>query len=322
VSAAEVTSSAPTASTSRWQSAAIAIALAAAFVAMAGMGRRRAADLRATWPAEADLLYLPSSKTLRWLALGHTELASDLIAARANVYYGSLLSTKAPQRWLDQYLHTAIDLDPKFHRLYQSGAAMLVYYGGAIKVEAVEKANSLLVRGEKAFPTDWNLPFQLGFNLFFELPSASGADDPRVPAWRQAGVEALERAALFEGVPEWLPNLTARLLTKQGANELAIRHLEQAYATTSSEETRAQIRGKLELLQRSTIVQQIEAGRRELAAELARGYDYAPEAFTVIAGPRRPRTVTLPTMATPTNALAAPTPARAPQPTPLPPPAR
>jgi hypothetical protein len=279
----------------RWPGVVMVGALAVVFVGMAGIGRQHATALRATWPAEADLLYLPSSKTLRWLAMGHTELASDLIAARANVYYGSLLSTKAPQRWLDQYLNAAIDLDPRFHRLYQSGAAMLVYYGGAIKVEAVEKANSLLVRGEKAFPTDWNIPFQLGFNLFFELPSASGPDDPRVPGWRAAGVEALERAALFEGVPDWLPNLTARLLTKQGATELAIRHLEQAYATTSSEETRAQIRGKLEVLQRNTLVQQIESGRKDLEDELARGYDYAPEAFTVIAGPRRPRFVTPPT---------------------------
>jgi hypothetical protein len=311
-----MTAAGPTArAESRWPSVVMATALAIGFVGLAGIGRRHATALRATWPAEADLLYLPSSKTLRWLALGHTELASDLIAARANVYYGSLLSTKAPQRWLDQYLHAAIDLDPRFHRLYQSGAAMLVYYGGAIKVEAVEKANSLLVRGEKAFPTDWNLPFQLGFNLFFELPSASGPDDPRVPGWRAAGVEALERAALFEGVPEWLPNLTARLLTKQGASELAIRHLEQAYATTSSEETRAQIRGKLEVLQRSTLVQQIEAGRKELQDELARGYDYAPEAFTVIAGPRRGRFVTPPTARftppaaiTPRPATTAPTP--------------
>jgi hypothetical protein len=300
------------ASPPRWLSAVAALALAGVFVTLAGVARQRATALRATWPAEADLMYLPSSQTLRRLALGHTELASDLIAARANVYYGTLLASKTPQKWLDQYLHTAIDLDPKFHRLYQSGAAMLVYYGGAIKVDAVEKANSILVRGERAFPTDWNIPFQLGFNLFFELPGASGPDDPRVPAWRQAGVEALRRAAVFEGVPEWLPNLTARLLTKQGADELAIRHLEQAYASTSSAETRAQIRAKLEVLQRKNVVEQIEAGRKALEAELASGYDYAPEAFTVIAGPRRPRTVTLPGAAPP----AAPDPVTKPAPAP------
>jgi hypothetical protein len=282
------------AKTSGWCVPLVPLVLAAAFVATAVAGQRKANALRATWPPEADLMYLPSSQTLRWLALGHTEMAADLIAARANVYYGSQLVTRAPQRWLDQYLHTAIDLDPKFHRLYLSGAAMLVYYGGTITVGAVEKANSLLVRGEKAFPTDWMMPFQLGFNLFFELPGASGPDDPRVPGWRLKGIEALQRAALFEGVPEWLPNLSARLLTKQGADEMAIRHLEQAYAATSSEETRKQIRGKLEVMRNKALIEQIEAGRKQLEAELAQGYDYAPEAFTIVAGARRPRHVELP----------------------------
>ncbi len=274
---------------------AVAVALTIASVYLAGFARRQAGQLRDAWPPEADLMYLPSSSTLRRLSLGHTELAADLIAARANVYYGTQITTKAPQLWLHQYVNRAADLDPNFHRIYQSGAAMLVYNGGAIQVEAVERANALLERGEKAFPMDWNLTFQLGFNLFFELPEASGREDPRVPGWQARGVEALRRAALFDGVPHWLPNLTARLLTKQGADELAIRHLEQAYAATSSEETRKQIRGKLEeLMKGRNLVDQMEEGRRDFEADMAKGYSYAPEAFSVIAGPRRSQATELP----------------------------
>ena len=110
--------------------------------------------------------------------------------------------------------------------------------------------------------------------------------------------------------PTWLPNLTARLFSKQGADELAIRHLEQAYASTSSEETRAQIRGKLEVLQHRSLVERMESGRKEFEADLARGYDYAPEAFSVIAGPRRPRFVELPA-----GSAGSPTPAPGPPPT-------
>jgi hypothetical protein len=270
------------------------------------VGKRRANALRSNWPPEADLMYLPSATTLRRLALGHNELAADLVAARANVYYGSQLVSKGESRWLDQYLHTAIDLDPSFRRLYISGAAMLVYYGGTITTNAVEKANSVLTRGEKAFPGDWNIPFQLGFNLFFELPGTVSPDDPRVAQWRQSGADAFRRAALFEGVPAWLPNLTARLLTKQGGDELAIRHLEQAYAATSSEETRAQIAGKLELLKGKRLLAQMEAGRKELEALLAQGYDYTPEAFALIVGPRQPRSVVLPGRASPSSPPAPP----------------
>ena len=266
------------------------LGLAVAFTAAT---RKATLDLRASWPPEADLMYLPSSATLRWLSLGHTELAADLVAARANVYYGTQITAKAPQLWLDRYVHTAIDLDPRFHRLYLSGAAMVVYHGGKITPENVIKANAILERGTRAFPEDWNLLFQLGFNKFFELPGAAGQDDKRVPRWRQEGVEALRQATLFGDVPAWLPNLVARLLTKQGADELAVRHLEQAYAATSSEETRQQIRGKLELLRSRSLLQQMEEGRRKFEADMAAAYPYAPEAFSVITGPRHPRKVTI-----------------------------
>jgi hypothetical protein len=64
------------------------------------------------------------------------------------------------------------------------------------------------------------------------------------------------------------------------------------------------------VLQRGNVVQQIESGRKDLEAELARGYDYAPEAFSVIAGPRQPRSITLPILPSPPPAAAAPAPAR------------
>jgi hypothetical protein len=276
----------------------LALALFGACLGLTAVSRRQAQSLRSRWPAEADLMYLPSSTTLRWLTLGHTELGADLVAARANVYYGTQLGARAPLRWLHNYLHTAIDLDPQFHRVYLSGAAMVVYHGGAITPDNVIQANGILERGVKSFPDDWNLLFQLGFNKFYELPSAAAPDDPRIPGWRQEGLEALRQATLFEGVPAWLPNLVARLLTQQGADELAIRHLEQAYAATSSEETRTQIRGKLETLQSRLqgrqLIDRMEEERQRFEADLAAAYPYAPEAFSVIAGPRLPRVTALP----------------------------
>jgi hypothetical protein len=258
---------------------------------LAGFGRRQASRLRAGWPPEADLMYLPPSKTLRWLTLGHTELGADLVAARANVYYGTQLHSKQPTNLIDRYVNTAIDLDPRFQRLYASGAAMILYYGGTITPDTVLKANAVLERGIKAFPTDWGLYFQLGFNKFFELANAAGPDDPRLPAWRQEGVEALRQASLFDGVPYWLPGLTARLLTKQGAEELAVRQLEQAYAVTSNEQTREEIRLKLQRLKNQHLLREIEEGRRQFEALIKDGYPYANESFGVLMGPRQPRWV-------------------------------
>ena len=253
---------------------------------------RQASARRATWPPEADTFYLPSSRTLHLMSLGHHELAADLVSARGNVYFGTQIMSKGEQRWLAPYVNTAVDLDPHFHRLYVSGAAMVIYSGKAVTLDMVEAATALLERGIAVFPLDWELKFQVGFNYLFELPKLVHADDPRVPRWRQKGVEALRQAALFDGIPDWLPNLVARMLTKDGSADMAIRHLEQAYAVASSEEARVQIRGKLMQLKGQQITRQLEEERKKFQEKLKDRYPYAPEAFSVIA-PRRPRTVDL-----------------------------
>jgi hypothetical protein len=253
---------------------------------------RQASARRATWPPEADTFYLPSSRTLRTLSMGHHELAADLVAARGNVYFGTQIMSSGEQRWLPQYVNTAVDLDPYFHRNYVSGAAMVIYNGKTVSLEMVQAATALLERGVAVFPLDWELKFQVGFNYLFELPKLVHADDARIPQWRQKGVEALRQAALFEGIPDWLPNLVARMLTKNGSEDMAIRHLEQAYAVASSEEARAQIRAKLVSLKGQQFYRRLEEEKRRFDETIKTRYPYAPEAFSVIT-PRRPRTVDL-----------------------------
>lgn len=262
---------------------------AAALLAAAGTVRalEAALTLRAAWPRDADTLLLPRAGVLRLLSLGHPEMASDLVAARANVYFGTQLADRGDHLRLAQALETAVDLDPRFHRLYLRGAAMIVYNGQAFSVDALTQANHLLERGERAFPADWELPFQRGFNLLFELPKLTGEDDPRVPEWRQRGVDALRQAATLDGAPPWLANLAARMLTKEGSEELAIRNLEQAYAVTSDEQMRAEIARKLSELRQRHAAADLAEGAAALARDVAARYPYAPEAFSVIEGPRQ-----------------------------------
>jgi hypothetical protein len=267
-----------------------ALLLACAAVAAVCLGR--ANRLRATWPPEADTYYLPPSSVLKVASLGHTELLSDLIHARANVYYGTQLHARVPTRWLARYLNTAMDLDPKFERLYLAGAAMLIYNGQRITTEMVLAAVQVLERGGKEFPFDWEFPFQIGFNYLFELPQDAGEDDPRVPEWRQRGVDSLKQAALYEGVPYYIPNLVARMLTKQGGVDLAISHLEQAYAVATNPEAREQIRNKLISLHAQRASAQLEEGFAAYRKMIEERFPYAPEAFSVVVGQRRiPRTL-------------------------------
>jgi hypothetical protein len=246
----------------------------------------RANRLRDTWPPEADTFYLPPSSALHIASLGHSELAADLIHARANVYFGTQLHARVPTKWLANYLHTAIDLDPKFQRLYLAGAAMLIYNGQRITPEVVLSSNDVLERGRQAFPFDWEFPFQMGFNYLFELPQDAGEDDPRVPVWRQRGVELLRQAALFEEVPYYVPNLVARMLTKSGANDLAIRHLEQAYAVATNAQAREQIKAKLVALRGQQLSEQLEENLRAFEKLVADRVPGSPEAFALVVGPR------------------------------------
>ena len=267
-------------------------ALVAATAAALAFGTRQALQAALSQRQERlrerpDDMYLPRAEVLRWLGLGHHEMLADLVAARANVFFGGGLASQSGTRELERALGTALELDPQFHHLYLRAAAMLVYTGGTMTVEAFLAANRLLARGAETFPGDWELPFQRGFNLFYELPKLSGEDDPRAADWRQQGIEALRQATLLDGVPSWLPNLVARMLTREGGEELAIRHLERAYALTSSPDTRAEIARRLSELRGRGRASAVEEAAKALDRDVAARYPYAPEAFSIIAGERR-----------------------------------
>ena len=133
-------------------------------------------------------------------------------------------------------------------------------------------------------------------------------DDPRIPGWRQQGVEVLRQTALYEGVPFFISNLVASMLTKQGSQELAVRHLEQAYAVSTSEEARTQIREKLLQLRGSQVVQDLAERQREFQSLVENRYPEFPEAFSLVIGPRITSNslLTAPFRATPFRAEAPP----------------
>ena len=105
------------------------------------------------------------------------------------------------------------------------------------------------------------------------------------PSWRQRGVEALRQATLLDGVPPWLPNLAAQMLTRQGGDALALRHLEQSYAVTNDPAAREQIARKLKTCA-DRRWRSAGAGGDQLHQLIDERYPYAPESFSLVAGPR------------------------------------
>jgi len=276
------------------------IALALFFCALGAslVAQSRAVALRDDWPPEVDELYLPPAKAIRWASVGHTELMADLIAARTNVYFGEQLSSKSAQKWLSFYLNTVVDLDPNFEPIYMRGAAMIFYNGQQPTLERIEAANRLLERGIQHFPDKWDLWFQLGFNKAFEMPGIA-PKDPRIEQWKREGTEALRRSTYFDGIPAYLPNLVAKMLTEQGERELAIQHLERTYAVASDPRTRQSIRNKILQLMGENYAASFENAARNLGIMVAERYPYAPEAFSLIAGERQTVGVDLKTLGRP-----------------------
>lgn len=261
----------------------LVLLLLAVLAVAAEWARGRAMQKRASWPAEADNRYLPPSKALKIASLGHHELAADLVAARTNIYFGQQMETKGEHQWLNWYLNAVVDLDPHFEPIYLRGAAMLTYSRGEVKPENLLASADLIRRGLEAFPSSWELHFQLGFNLYFELPQALPRD-PRVERWRKEGLQMFRQATLLEDVPPWLPTLVAGMLTKEGEEELAIKHLEQVYAVTSDPEARANIEARLNRLKGEQHARSFAKRARHLARVVETRYPYAPEAFSLLVG--------------------------------------
>jgi tetratricopeptide (TPR) repeat protein len=248
--------------------------------------RAGALEQRKQWPAEVDELYLPPVAVLSRASLGHTELMSDLIAARTNVYFGEQISTRGAQKWLLYYVNAATDLDPYFESLYLRGAVMLIYNGNAMSLETFKNAEKILEKGTRYFPNNWNIWFQLGFNRAFEMTQLVPPRSESFHQFQREGVEALRRATLFDGVPVHIVNLVSSMLTKGGQRDLAIEHLKRTYAAASDPEVRAQIGNRLKSLIGEQYRDVFAGDAERLQSAVDDRYPYAPESFSIILGSR------------------------------------
>jgi hypothetical protein len=240
---------------------------------------------RARFPAGEDILYLPRASALRALSLGHTELLADLVFLRATVYFGTQVEEHGEYRWLENYLDTITELDPKWRTPYRWAGVATMYNGKPITNEAVRLSNHFLERGVRQFPDDWELPFMLGCNYLFELKS----DDPKQQdEWRRSGGEWIRHAAIVGGAPAWVPLLAATIMIKEGEEEAAVRHLEEVYVSTQDEKTREEVRNRLLSLHAKLDLEREQRERKAFETAWQKTMPYAPADLFVAVGPPRP----------------------------------
>jgi hypothetical protein len=239
---------------------------------------------RASFPPEQDLLYLPRAQVMRVASLGHMELFADLVWIRAVVYAGGEIAQRGDMKWLDHYLDTILELDPTFRRPYIWAGVITMYNGRLMTNDMVRRSNHYLELGEARFPKDWELPFMLGSNYLHELKT----DDPKQKAaWRRIAGEHIRHAAIVGGGPDWLPLLAASIYSKEGENELAVRHLEEVYASSEDAKVREQVRLRLLALRKeseSARVSQLERARGALEQGWRAWAPYTPLDLFVLVG--------------------------------------
>jgi hypothetical protein len=133
-----------------------------------------------------------------------------------------------------------------------------MYNGRIISNEMVRQSTHFLEAGAAHFPRDWEFPFMLSCNYLNEMKTT---DPAQRAAFTRLGADYVRRAAILGGGPDWLPVLAATIYTRDGEQELAIRHLEEVYASSEDPKVRERVKAKLEQLRAAG-----EAGRAERIA--------------------------------------------------------
>ncbi len=197
---------------------------------------------RSSFPDAADIYYLPSSKTLKAMSLGHREALADLIWLEALLYFGDKVKGDRRYEYLWRFLDTTLDLDPFHRRVYLWAGAVSMYNLNRIDNEAVRRSIHYLERGHQAFPKDWQILFSLASNYLHELHST----DPKQEAqWRRIGADYLWKAADIGGGPSYLHSLAAKVWSEQGRWEVAYRRLRAVYLSTDNPKIRESVRRRM-----------------------------------------------------------------------------
>jgi hypothetical protein len=208
---------------------------------LAHIGAHRAGAARSQ-TAPDEVLMMPRADALRAMSLGYRELAADLVYMRAVIYFGTEVAGHGGMKWLDRYLDTIVQLDPRWKTPYRWAGVATMYNGMPITRDRVELSNHFLRMGVDQFPSDWELPFMLGCNLLFEMHPRDAQEKAR---FTEEGATWIRRASLVGGGPSWAALLAATILRKEGREDAAVRHLEQVYYATSDERTREDVKNRL-----------------------------------------------------------------------------
>lgn len=274
------TPSAPPPRTRRWALSAPARAVVATALLLCGLVLIGDMDSRADRslheapiPQRVDHLLLPPVPLLRAMGLGQDTLVASLLWVKALAYFGEHFTRDRRYRWLETYVDTIADIDPRFRKLYE-WAGVVVMYGGRIDNRAVRASIHILERGVEAFPDDWQLSFMVGCNYAFELRAANKEQ-------KQENIKTaltyLRRASYAPGAPAYMAGFVSSLYERVGWLEAAAAYLQDAYLQTEDEGLREQVGLRLSKYRGDAEVERLRQATEAFDAQWKADFPYLPK---------------------------------------------
>jgi len=162
------------------------------------------------------LLYLPSGKYLKVMALGFDDLLADMLYLWSIQYYGNY-AIKDRYDYLERIFEQVItELDPHYLDPYLVGALIMTS-----EARDPEMALRLLDKGVRANPDKWIMPFEAGFLCYNDLHD-----------YRRAAVY-FEKALAIPDVHPLVRRLHAEMYNRAGDKRTSLREWMEIYDTAA-----------------------------------------------------------------------------------------
>jgi hypothetical protein len=192
-----------------------------------------------------DNLYLPSGKFMEQVSLGYNQITADIIWFQAIQYYGGYRKGEHDLAYFEGLIQLVTDLDPHFVFPYRFGALVL-----SQDMESLDRGISVLRKGMHHNPTNWELPFAIGFLYFVDAGNADMA------------ARYFDLAARMPDAPDLARRFAAFVYLRAGHDEMSIQMWEVLKETTDEPYMRELADRYLEKLKRRNARDKGETGDR------------------------------------------------------------
>ncbi len=237
----------------------------------------------------AETTYMPPNEMVRVISLGYTTVMADLVFMEANNYFATHLGHDRKYRWLDVYVdaligycrgqfgnkemlapdeceaggHEWIDGVFPFNPRVFLWSSQVIKFAPQLEDSIIDRSVYYGKTGIHFCPDNWEIYYDLGFNLYFEyrdLPEARRQQYKR---------KALDYFSVAANLPNSRvdPNFIASSLWSKDETERALRQIYQTYYHATDRQ-RTEIRSRVRAYGHKEIAELFEQGETSWRSQM------------------------------------------------------